>query len=223
MRFFFIIVFLSSHLFGVELSLKEQAHSFRQKKHVNPVVMSEDPYQKTSHELDPHAVCAIHYEEDRISYRTESYPNKVAADEAKGIITHYGACGACSSLQDLAVYLEKPDLTKPGKKCAMLSWLKSASVLCFKRIGFSEACAETWYYNAKNTVKECFWTCMGSLVRFQPSNLPDGSLNACLKCDEEKSGPGFKKAAGRTRRNSGIISSIGRDEIEIKPIRHDYF
>jgi hypothetical protein len=54
------------------------------------------------------------------------------------------------------------------------------------------------------------------------SNLPDGSLNTCLACDETKSSLVFKKAAGRTRRGSGIVSSIGRDKDEVYPLVHDY-
>lgn len=220
---FILIIFLSSlSLFAREISVKEQVQLFRQKKHMNEPALSDNPYEKPLPKAKANAVCAIHFEDDKIGYHTKTYADKTSAEKKHGIVTHMGPCGTCSSLQDLAVYLEKPDLTKPGKKCAMLSWLKSASVLCFKRIGFSEPCAETWYYNAKNTVKECFWTCIGSFLRFQPSNLDDGSLNACLKCDEEKSGPVFKQVAGRTRRNSGINSSIGRSEAEIAPIIHNY-
>ena len=44
----------------------------------------------------------------------------------------------------------------------------------------------------------------------------DGSplrINACLQCDECRSGPLFQKIAARTRRGSGIISAIPRDEL----------
>jgi len=40
--------------------------------------------------------------------------------------------------------------------------------------------------------------------------LPDGSLNACLACDEVHSGPTFKAVAGKTRRRSGLSSAIAR-------------
>ena len=46
-------------------------------------------------------------------------------------------------------------------------------------------------------------------------------LNACLQCDECKSGPKFKKIAGRTRRNSGIRSAIERPGF--KPLQHNYY
>ena len=34
-------------------------------------------------------------------------------------VTHEGACGVCSTLQDLAVYLETPDLASVGIQCGI--------------------------------------------------------------------------------------------------------
>eukprot|EP00924_Labyrinthula_sp_SR-Ha-C_P007970 snap_masked-scaffold_41-processed-gene-2.46-mRNA-1 protein AED:0.18 eAED:0.23 QI:0/-1/0/1/-1/1/1/0/330 len=45
-------------------------------------------------------------------------------------------------------------------------------------------------------------------------------LNACLQCDECRSGPIFQLVAGRTRRNSGIQSAIWRPDVF--PLNHDY-
>jgi hypothetical protein len=42
------------------------------------------------------------------------------------------------------------------------------------------------------------------------ANEVTGKLNECLWCDERISGPGFKFAAGRTRRASGVKSAIPR-------------
>ena len=42
------------------------------------------------------------------------------------------------------------------------------------------------------------------------ANENTGKLNGCLWCDEQFSGPGFKYAAARTRRASGLMSSIPR-------------
>ncbi len=224
MRIFFLLLFICQPLFLTELSPLELAAKFSNKRHLNPPELSEDPYEKAL-EFKPQksSVCGILYGENKESYQTKTYVDKDAAQADKAHITHLRACGTCSSLQDLAVYLAKPDLTKPGKKCAMLSWLKPASILCFKRLGFSEACATTWYYNARNTAKKCFWTCFGSFLINEASNLADGSLNKCLQCDEKESGPIFKKTAGRTRRNSGIVSSIRRSEKEVAHIVHDYY
>jgi hypothetical protein len=34
-------------------------------------------------------------------------------------VTHEGVCGVCSTLQDLAVYLETPDLASVGIECGL--------------------------------------------------------------------------------------------------------
>ena len=51
----------------------------------------------------------------------------------------------------------------------------------------------------------------------------DGKLNACLQCDEDKSGPVFKFFAGRTRRNSGIKSEIDRPEDQVYNMTQCYY
>ena len=57
----------------------------------------------------------------------------------------------------------------------------------------------------------------------EPVNKPDGSLNNCIHCDEDKSGPYFKFYSGRTRRNSGIKSEIDRPDQQIYNITHCYY
>jgi hypothetical protein len=221
----FIALFLFSNL-NLAFSLgEEKLRSLLQKEHLNPITLIEDPYAVAdADDNNSAAVCAIKYKNvDQISYFTKTYENLAAAQGDNAHLTHMGECGTCSSLQDLAVYLDKPDLTEPGRRCAMLSWFEPLSVRCFEKMGFSHPCAMTWFYNARNTFKECFITCVAAYLQGEPSNLPDGSLSRCLACDQEKSGKGFEKTAGRTRRNSGIVSSIRRPEREIAHITHDYF
>jgi hypothetical protein len=63
---------------------------------------------------------------------------------------------------------------------------------------------------------------MRSWMSGEPSTKPDGTLNECLQCDEDRSGPVFKAVAGRTRRNSGIRSSIPRPDDQVAHVVHDY-
>ena len=61
-----------------------------------------------------------------------SYENEIAAILAGDFVTHTGSCGLCSSKQDLAAYLAHPDLTWPGKKCAVKGiFSHDAGVKCF--------------------------------------------------------------------------------------------
>jgi hypothetical protein len=161
------------------------------------------------------------------TFRLKNYWNIGFANDDGAIITHAQHCGTCSGLQDLSVYISTPDLTTPVRRCA-----REASLLatrdCLVELGFTIPCAETWAYNAHHTRETCARTCRkyyGTLSVLtgrmgKPNNLRDGSLNPCLACDEEHSGPGFQYAAGRTRRGSGLQSAIQREEGELFEVDH---
>ncbi len=197
----------------------------RTKIPIDPVGIKTDPYLAWGARQPPQppagTLCGVRFEPDRVHYRLATFASKVAAGTAGYAVTHYGACGTCSTLQDLAVYLEKPDLTAPVRRCGMM-WEESSSLACLQALGFSAPCAQTWLYNVINTRRHCFGVCMWSWVEDEAPTRADGRLNDCLQCDEDLSGPVFKITAGRTRRNSGIRSSIPRFRDEIAPVVHDY-
>lgn len=170
-------------------------------------------------------VCAIHYRDsNKIDYDIRNFATKEDALSSDYIVTHQGRCGACSDLQDLAVYLTKTDLTTPIRKCGFSGFFsKKWATNCIKEVGFSDSCTDIWYFNTLNTRKKCFWTCMWSWMKREPFNKPDGSLNDCLQCDEDNSGPVFKYFSGRTRRNSGITSSINRPGSQVYNMTHCYY
>jgi hypothetical protein len=192
---------------------------------IEPPMLEGDPYKtwevKESRSTPAGTVCGVQFEPDQVHYRLSTFANTMAARTAGFAVTHFGACGTCSTLQDLAVYLEKPDLTSPVRKCAM-KWHASASLRCLEDLGFSLACAKTWLYDAQNTRRQCLGVCTWSWIEGEAPTRKDGRLNACLQCDEDRSGPVFKAVAGRTRRNSGIHSSLPRSTDEIAPVVHDY-
>jgi hypothetical protein len=153
-------------------------------------------------------------------YRLQTFPDLPAAEAAGGVPTHTGACGACSSLQDLAVYLALPNLGGPVRQCALLSLTQGdqATLECITGLGFSAPCAQIWAFNSAHTRTACQDVCLAALNA--PNHLPDGSLNPCLTCDEEQSGPVFKAVAGRTRRNSGVPTAICRPPEEVEALLH---
>jgi len=191
---------------------------------LNAMSITEDPYATWAGRSPPQplaaAVCGVRFEPDRIHYRLTTFDSEALAREAGYAVTHAGQCGVCSTLQDLAVYLERPDLTAPVRRCGMMT--DSGSMTCLEALGFSHACARIWAFNAENTRRQCFGVCVRSWMSSEPSTKPDGSLNDCLQCDEDRSGPVFKAVAGRTRRNSGIRSSIPRRDEEVAHVVHDY-
>ena len=192
---------------------------------VDAIRLTGDPYAAWRGREPPRApaatVCGVRFEHDLVRYRLATFGTADDARAAGFAVTHTGACGTCSTLQDLAVYLEKPDLTAPVRRCGIVPG-DAASLACIEKLGFSVPCAETWFYNARNTRRECFGVCVKSWIVGEPSTGPDGRLNACLQCDEDRSGPVFKATAGRTRRNSGLRSSIARPDEEVAHVVHDY-
>ena len=191
---------------------------------VNAMSIGEDPYAtwagRSPPPSPPGSVCGVRFEPDGIHYLLATFDTDALAREAGYAVTHAGRCGVCSTLQDLAVYLERPDLTAPVRRCGMMT--DSGSMSCLEALGFTHACARIWAYNAENTRRQCFGVCVRSWMSGEPSTKPDGSLNDCLQCDEDRSGPVFKAVAGRTRRNSGIRSSIPRRDEEVAHVVHDY-
>jgi hypothetical protein len=198
--------------------------ALRAKIPLNPIGLAADPYiaYRSGPPRLPAAgtVCGVRFAADQVHYELATFASKAAAVGGGYAVTHYGACGTCSTLQDLAVYLEKPDLTTPVRRCG-ISMEEAAVLACLKALGFSPPCAWTWLYNVQNTRHQCFSVCARSWVEGEESTH-QGHLNACLQCDEDRSGPVFKVTAGRTRRNSGIRSSIPRLDDEIAPVVHDY-
>ena len=180
-----------------------------------------DPYATPDdHPLDDTSVCAVLV--DATSYSLETFADDAAAEAAGGKVTHDGACGRCSPLQDLAVYMRNGDLTGPVRECGILglSEGEDAQLDCLRDLGFTDPCAQIWAYNTTHTRTVCLDVCLDLLNA--PYHEEDGSLNACLQCDEDLSGPVFKAVAGRTRRNTGLASALCRPCEEVRQVVHRY-
>ena len=177
-----------------------------------------DPYEEPGpYKPDLDGVCAVVVEAPR-RYHVRWFATAEGATGAGAIPTHQGRCGRCSSLQDLAVYASHPDLAADVRRCAVRTLLgpKEALTTCLEDLGFTSACAQIWAYNAQHTRRTCFRKCWPFKAHY---HRRDGSLNRCLQCDEDQSGPVFQAIAGRTRRNSGVPTSICRpwDQVWLPP------
>ena len=174
-------------------------------------------------------VCAVRFADSvRVDYRLRTFPDAESAVAEDYVITHRRHCGTCSSLRDLAAYLARPDLTSPARTCARRLTAGGVKGCLMKEIGLSERCAETWTYNVLHTRRRCAAACIGHhglwnvLANDMGGAYADerGNLNPCLACDEYSSGPGFRYAAGRTRRSSGLRSAIPRPAGEMYAVDH---
>lgn len=190
---------------------------------VNPLSLSCNPYSDDQCDTDPPlesgSVCAAEIIAsgdtcpDDYLYRLHTLASKEEAEADGFIVTHEGACGVCSSLQDLSVYMASPDLSDSGIKCAFRALANiTDGVECYKELGFSDACAAIWLYNTQYTSSMCLTPCLQHASSGLPNNgpAPGCELVECMQCDEDVSGPLFKKFAARTRRASGLLSQIVR-------------
>jgi hypothetical protein len=187
-----------------------------------PAELTSNPYQNaTPPEPSPDEVCAVMTDgSGSKDYGLQTFASIAEAEAAGGQVTHSGACGLCSTLADLAVYMRVTDLTTPVRSCGIRNDNEEDHMACLMAIGFTKPCAQIWYYNTINTREVCITPCVLGLN--ETWNRPDGTLNECLQCDEDKSGPVFKAVAGRTRRNTGVPSAICRPCSETLPLDHDY-
>lgn len=165
-------------------------------------------------------VCGIKINKDDSSYNLKSFENKDTLPE-NWHITHFGQCGSCSTVQDLKTYINVHDMMSATRSCGKYL-LKRRRIKCLKKMGLTSQCAGAWDNNIISTRKHCLWPCLQSWITNKPNNIK-GALNECLQCDENVSGPQFVKEAGRTRRNSGIISNIGRNKSETHDIDHSKY
>jgi len=202
---------------------------------IPPLVLptSPNPYKDPSKPpLPPSEIpgfCAMQWsttevdEEGLRKYRLAHFPTVKAAVEANYTVTHKGMCGSCSTLQDLGVYIGR-NLTSATRKCGFQGIISTRMMTrCLQELGFSANCIPIWEFNILNTRRKCFGVCLKSWIMNEPFNKPDGSLNNCLQCDEDNSGPNFKYYSGRTRRNSGIPSSIHRPDSQVYHMQHCYW
>lgn len=185
---------------------------------------TEDPYEHPdAHVPQTDKVCGVLPDAGTPGgYRLRTYDDAASAEADGAKVSHEGACGLCSTLADLVVYMRHPDLTDPVRACGMLGIGPGddAMMACLRDLGFTEPCATIWFFNTKHTQARCMKDCMALFDK--PYHDENGDLNACLLCDEVESGPVFKSVAGRTRRNTGLPSSMCRPCQEVLAVVHEY-
>lgn len=138
-------------------------------------------------------VCAIKFSDsNNKKYEMKTFASHELAESAGYLVTHQYHCGACSSLYDLAIYLEKRNMVENGRRCAKRLIPKRSKKCHIRRIGLSEVCAEAWAYNAIATRKNCMGVCireygLWNILRGRYPDTyvnPDGTLKPCILCDE---------------------------------------
>ena len=158
------------------------------------------------------ALCATYKNEESSNFTTVDH---IEAKSQDMDIVHCGACGHCSTADDIAIMKNtKETLTKTATRCAyhgLIFGAKAVDTCLEKNIGFTPDCASCWSANVRCTIKNCVFNCIKSTVLKEPNNSNDKFLNSCLECDEKLCGPAFIECAGANRRRLGIASDIVRD------------
>lgn len=129
-------------------------------------------------------VCAVRFNAgSNTDYSLKTFATQAEAELAGFTVTHQYQCGACSTLQDLAVYIGIPNQTEPVRLCtkrANSSWnnLDELKQCIQESVGFSEQCAEAWAYNGVNSAKNNMNTCLATYGGFWNVVIKE-EFNAC--------------------------------------------
>ena len=210
------------------------------------------PYEKVANAIPGEKYCGNHPDDNDKEegycaflcagesgmYKLQTLPNlnavgKGGGKKRKKVLTHHGACGVCSSAQDLAAFVN-PLIALLTIACGQNfdvndGDLDGVTQCLVTRLGFTYDCAYLWASNTVNSILAecqpiCLETygqcldileqdpeeaskCFGSI----PSNVQTSpntcELNGCICCDNKASGETFNYYSGRTRRNSGILTT----------------
>eukprot|EP00567_Pseudictyota_dubia_P000005 CAMPEP_0197464492 /NCGR_PEP_ID=MMETSP1175-20131217/64050_1 /TAXON_ID=1003142 /ORGANISM="Triceratium dubium, Strain CCMP147" /LENGTH=235 /DNA_ID=CAMNT_0043000473 /DNA_START=379 /DNA_END=1086 /DNA_ORIENTATION=+ len=167
------------------------------------------------------------------TYGMKTFESRSDAENAGANVTHLGACGVCSSAQDLAVMGKKSDeISSEFQSCGTKFFTKAfvlpngdvntefgTLVSCISELGYTDDCGLLWAYQVAVSAALCTDECSkGEPFYGAP---PACELSGCLKCAAEKEGFAFNKLAGRTFLNSGIRDTIVRPCKDFASIVHD--
>ena len=150
-----------------------------------------------------------------------TFVNKDAAHDAGFLIVHCGACGACSSWQNMAIqYSTRMTLASLSQACAQESLFQKGdekedgitNCLMEPTIGFDEECAVCWMEDIVCTVNNCAYIYLQSLMINNIGNFRVGPYDVTsATCEEAHCEVGkFVPCVGATRRRMNITSSIAR-------------
>ncbi|KAG7344804.1 hypothetical protein IV203_032335 [Nitzschia inconspicua] len=201
----------------------------------NPLCQTSPPQTFTGQQGE---VCGLLYDppnegqecSQTYSMKTYKHINKARQDGA--VVTHAGACGVCSTTQDLAAFMINPNPEQKVVQC-VLSVLSNPSVIptpeqlfamlsCYMReTGFSQPCSLLWLFNGFATFQLCYQQCANAITPpLPPPNDAQCQLNECLQCDTELILPTYAKFSGRRRGQSGILTATVRSCSELANIEH---
>jgi hypothetical protein len=160
-------------------------------------------------------VCA--FDNRGVASNITTFENKEAAHHEGFLVLHCGACGACSSWENLIVeYTTRDNMAALANKCAMKGLLGGIEGItkCIERppIAFTGQCAVCWAEDIVCTKQHCSFIFLQSQITNNVANFavgPDEITSA--SCEEAHCEVGaFVPCSGATRRRMNIVSEIPR-------------
>lgn len=147
-----------------------------------------------------------------------TFPNKEAAHEAGFLVVHCGACGACSSWENLIIqHTTRNSMAALANDCAKKSLFGGGDdalhqCLMDEKIGFSDECALCWMEDILCTKDHCAFIFLQAQMINNVGNFAVGENDiTSASCEEAHCEVGqFVPCSGATRRRMNIVSSIAR-------------
>lgn len=147
-----------------------------------------------------------------------TFEGKEAAHEAGFLVLHCGACGACSSWDNLIVeYVTRDKMASLANECAKGALFKGGDdalteCLMSDDIGFEEECAICWSEDILCTKQNCAFIFLQAQMINNVGNFAVGPNDiTSASCEEAHCEVGqFVPCSGATRRRMNITSSIAR-------------
>eukprot|EP00980_Cylindrotheca_fusiformis_P005465 scaffold1169_cov120-Cylindrotheca_fusiformis.AAC.15 len=130
-------------------------------------------------------------------------------------IVHCGACGACSTWNDLSLqWTTRTYLADVAQDCAKKSLFggEDAVFKCNNEdIGFTDDCAMCWTVDELCAKKNCVFIFLQGVMINKLTSFEVGPNEiTSATCDEAMCGPEFVPCSGATRRRMNIVSTIAR-------------
>jgi len=209
--------------------------TFRALTHVNPKDLQCDPFESSAcvSTIEEGEACVVDLIAPNAtsesscpsgySYRLQSVPSLDTAIADGQYITHTGACGTCSSLQDLALMIEYPNIPYKAQQCffrsTALKYIDEA-ITCYEEVGFTLSCSTTLAYHQRSIVqKECGYQCAAWAYDGDLGNPSCQDVSGCGACvDELGISARLELVAGRTFANSGYPSQKAQQCSDIAPV-----
>lgn len=163
-------------------------------------------------QMDQGPVCGF----DKIGGIVTTFESSEAARSASYTLAHCGACGHCSSWQDLRLqYTTRNYLAQESARCAKKSLIygREAVHSCLQEepIGFSDKCAECWTEDIMCARSHCAFIFLQSNLINTVSNfqVAEDTITAAT-CEEAMCELVFVPCSGANRRRMNITSTIAR-------------